>query len=296
MESSGNGFEPTEPVILNEEILISKIHLDFKIKEVRKNINDQDELAWEVEEMKMAIDHIKSNSNCSSCNSVDGLIDKVKLFVDVLMTQINSREEKISLLKEQVSLWEKEQAWLKEVAFKDSLTWVYNRLVMEKILERNILKSKSKKYSFSLWIIDIDFFKKINDTYGHRVWDEVLIDFAKFFEEELDEIENQENVINWKRKSWRRNLIFRYWWEEFVIISSTSKEKLKTFLDWCLLKYSMRMHKFNGDTPFHVTFSWGVTEYEGWWKDTRDSATLVESADVLLYKAKQEWRRKVLIG
>lgn len=286
------GFEPTEPIVLDEEIIVAKIDLDYKIKEVKKNITEKSWLEIEVADLKKSIDIVKDNSACSSCDSVVWIMDWVKAVVDTLMSQISTREDKICLLNELVDLSVKENVWLKEVAYKDVLTGSYNRLIMDQLIIRNIAKADDKKYDFSVAIIDIDFFKQVNDQYGHSVWDEILKDFALFFENELEEFERNRDQLNWKRKSWRRNLLFRYWWEEFVVLSSTWKDNLKVFLDKCLNKYKKKVHSYE-EEEFSVTFSWGITEYK-WWKDWRSKDSIIRDADIFLYQAKEQWRARIV--
>lgn len=70
---------------------------------------------------------------------------------------------------------------LQQQAATDPLTTLYNRRRMEEILKNHITANPSE--NFSIAIGDIDFFKKVNDTYGHNCGDQVLTDLAKLFKE-----------------------------------------------------------------------------------------------------------------
>ena len=65
-----------------------------------------------------------------------------------------------------------------ELAYTDDLTGLYNRRYLKYILPQELTKAKDQKTSLSLFMIDFDNFKSINDTYGHLNGDKVLIDIS----------------------------------------------------------------------------------------------------------------------
>jgi len=77
------------------------------------------------------------------------------------------------------------QLKLEEMATIDVLTQVSNRRYFLNIMEREFQQSKRYKKQISLMIMDLDYFKKINDTYGHTVGDYVLMEFAKICSREI---------------------------------------------------------------------------------------------------------------
>jgi PleD family two-component response regulator len=78
--------------------------------------------------------------------------------------QLHARIEEIGRL----------QVALQELAVRDSLTGLYNRRYLDETLEREVSRARREGIPLSLVMLDIDYFKRVNDTYGHQVGDEVL--------------------------------------------------------------------------------------------------------------------------
>lgn len=151
----------------------------------------------------------------------------------------------------------------------DPLTGLTNRRTMDEILQRTI----ANKEPISIIMLDIDFFKKVNDTFGHAVGDEVL----KFFANEM------KNVTT-------RGICCRYGGEEFIILLP----KL-TALDAYNIAERLRkiMEKKISPCGHPVTFSAGVASYPNHATTVED---LIKQADKALYVAKQTGRNKVVIA
>lgn len=156
----------------------------------------------------------------------------------------------------------------------DPLTGLYNRRHFEDCVEREFLRSKRYKSNLSFAIIDIDFFKKINDTYGHSCGDFVLKEVAY-------------KILQTFRKT---DMVFRYGGEEFtVIITETPMEKAVIPLE--------RLRKAIYDTeflyrnqPVKLSISIGVSEVND---STETIQELFEKADKALYKAKENGRNQI---
>ena len=152
---------------------------------------------------------------------------------------------------------------IKKQMFIDSLTKVYNRLFLEKKLE-SIFRLYDQK---SIAMIDIDFFKKINDTYGHQIGDEILKHFAKIIESSV-------------RKS---DYIIRYGGEEFLLfLPNVVKAEAKLIL--YKIKKNLKPYK-----NINFTFSAGVAV------NGDELAEMIKIADEKLYQAKREGRNKIII-
>ncbi len=154
---------------------------------------------------------------------------------------------------------------------KDELTWLYRR---EKYAEdfanfkKNLLENGER---FSCAVIDVDNFKKINDTYTHTGWDKVLQYLAEVLQ----------------RKFWEKN-IYRYWWEEFMILYKWSKAILEKWLNEVLEFLHNPISRTS--MKIQITFSWWVTECA--LNDTPDS--LFKKADNLMYQVKHNGKNRVL--
>ena len=159
---------------------------------------------------------------------------------------------------------------LEKLAITDKLTGIYNRTKLDELLDIEINRSKRFESLFGFCIIDIDFFKSINDTHGHLVGDKVLVGFAKLLE----------NLIR------KTDYLGRWGGEEFVVIvPRTDKESLLIFTE--KLRETIESNEF--DVVGNITASFGITLFNE--KDDKNS--VVKRADDALYKAKRDGRNRV---
>ncbi|MFQ5531628.1 MAG: GGDEF domain-containing protein [Candidatus Nanoarchaeia archaeon] len=158
---------------------------------------------------------------------------------------------------------------LYEAATHDEKTGLYNNKFFENILDMEIEKAKRGKQKLSLFIIDIDFFKQINDKYGHIKADEVLARLAKV-------------VMKQIRKS---DIAARFGGEEFfILLPETNLEKATKLTS--RLKSAIKSDKML--KRYGVTVSGGLTQF----KKTDTKKRLKQRVDKALYKAKQTGRDK----
>ncbi len=164
----------------------------------------------------------------------------------------------------------RDKQFIEEEAMQDSLTETYNRRYMEKELNRYIERKKEQDLPFSCLFIDIDFFKKINDEYGHASGDNVLRQFASIL-----------------RKGVRTSdRVIRYGGEEFVVILADTdlpraRETAERF------RKQIETTRFSSLTE-GITASFGIAQATA--EDTADS--LIQRADNYLYQAKKEGRNR----
>ncbi len=186
------------------------------------------------------------------------------IFVIVITTMFvidrkNSEEKIIKLNKK-----------LHALAHKDPLTGTQNRLAFMKAIEEEIERAKRYKTPLSIIMFDIDFFKKINDTYGHGIGDEVLKKLAETIEKNL-------------RKT---DKLFRIGGEEFIIIlPNTNIENAKIVAE----KLRKAICKTDFGKPGRITISLGVTSFTK--EDNEDS--FLDRVDKALYMAKNNGRNRV---
>lgn len=170
------------------------------------------------------------------------------------------------LIKEKSAKYIRE---LKKLIIKDPLTGVYNYRYLIERVSSEAYRAKRYDCPFSLAIVDIDYFKSINDAYGHRVGDEALVAFASFLKKLL-------------RQS---DILARYGGEEFVVLmANTNYVDAQRVADRILDKINSHIFKLSGLT-IRVKVSIGIASlFEG--KDIDDQYKLLNAADHALQRAK----------
>ena len=157
-------------------------------------------------------------------------------------------------------------------ATTDQLTGIYNRRVIFEALDEAMENSKqSKDRQFATIMFDIDFFKQVNDNYGHAGGDAVLISFAQLLQSEISS----------------PNIVGRIGGEEFLAILYLSPEEAKEFCAKLIKKINNNIVNFEG-TDIKVSSSGGVA----FSTETETSADLTNKADERLYDAKKDGRNR----
>ena len=180
--------------------------------------------------------------------------------------QLQARIEEIGLL----------QAALQEQAVHDGLTGLYNRRYLDEVLEREVSRARREGNPLSLVMIDIDRFKRINDTYGHQAGDEVLKVLAATLSNDV----RTEDVA------------CRYGGEEFLILLpgmplAAARDRAEA---WRAAVAALCI--MHGNFPIHFTISLGVAAYPEHGKTPDD---LTNCADQALYGAKHKGRNRVVV-
>lgn len=165
---------------------------------------------------------------------------------------------------------------LTELAMKDYLTGLMNRTSFDHFLTDLCESRVSKGHGMSILLLDLDHFKRINDTYGHLCGDELLRQFGKILQEQT-------------RKD---DCAARYGGEEFIIVSkSDSLEETALFAE-SIRKRVNEMQFVYKDLPVYVTISIGALFISGNASAHRQEA--LELTDQLLYQAKFSGRNMVV--
>ncbi|MCF6235993.1 MAG: diguanylate cyclase [Gammaproteobacteria bacterium] len=219
-------------------------------------------------------------------------LDQVKLLIQKRMETISSNLEQFvkheeqrnhdankrtEILTNRLKTLEQESAQLRvsihkerEAALKDTLTGLFNRLAYDERIEQEYLRWQRYQNPLSILVADVDFFKKINDTFGHKAGDKVLQVIAQKMEESVR----------------GTDMVARYGGEEFVFIMPNTAvdnamavaNKLRTEIEKLQFHYR--------DKPVNITISCGVSEFSN--DDQPD--TVFERADQALYEAKNSGR------
>lgn len=187
-----------------------------------------------------------------------------------------------ALVNQRTSELEKAIEEIQKISMKDALTGCFNRGGINKYLPKEMKRAKRYNHPICLIIIDIDHFKRINDTYGHQSGDVVL---KKVVARMQDLIRDD---IDW---------LGRYGGEEFILImpltdiagGMETAERLRQAI-------SEMYFSFAGETV-SVTASFGLSGIEDWQhEDIVSPETLLNSADIFLYRAKTGGRNQVVSG
>ena len=176
-----------------------------------------------------------------------------------------------ALLRERTTALETANLDLRRLAHHDALTGLQNRLSMNDALHIEYLRSNRTRSPYALLFIDIDFFKRINDSYGHELGDHVLREVAQLLQASLRE----------------SDFIARYGGEEFLaILPNTDEEEAMLVAE--KIRHSVGQHAFPIQGP--VTISVGVTLVAA---DDQCEDDAVRRADLALYDAKKSGRNRV---
>ncbi|EQB34831.1 hypothetical protein M947_10190 [Sulfurimonas hongkongensis] len=176
---------------------------------------------------------------------------------------------------------EKEEEKLKQIELKllastDPMTKLYNRRYFTEISQEVLYISKREKKNLSILMIDIDRFKRVNDTFGHQFGDEVLINLSRL-------------LLDSQRKS---DIVCRYGGEEFVILLPNTALQDATLLAEKLRKQVESFTLISPkDEDFNFTVSIGVAQIDV--ENEPDIEKALKRADDALYIAKNSGRNRV---
>lgn len=169
------------------------------------------------------------------------------------------------------------QNQLREQAVRDPLTGLYNRLYLNESLERELILAERHDYCVSVVMTDLDFFKAVNDCYGHLAGDEVLRAFAGLM----------------KRYSRSSDINCRYGGEEFfLVLPDMPQEKACERAEQLRAAIAAEPVVF-GESAIPVTASFGVAAFP---MDGKTGGELMMAADKALYAAKDAGRNRVKCG
>ncbi len=184
---------------------------------------------------------------------------------------LNSKNKIIyfSILREDIT----DKKALEKITITDTLTNVPNRLYLDKNYNKEFERARRYNSIFSIVFVDIDFFKSINDTYGHQVGDDVLVQTAQLLQNNLRNID----------------ILGRWGGEEFLIICPESTLEDANML---ALKLKDIVEYYDFPDVHSLTCSFGVSQHHK--SDKKED--LIERVDKALYRAKENGRNRVEIG
>jgi len=197
------------------------------------------------------------------------LPDELEDIALIYSRKIQTETKRLELEQEN----EKIRKELERLSITDSLTNLYNRRHFDNFADDTLKQIKRFDTNASLALLDIDDFKKLNDTYGHKVGDEVLIYLSKTL------IDNSRDGIDY---------IFRIGGEEFAIISlnSTINSSISH-----LQRINNQLKKFPFDENISLTITVGIDSFK---KDDKDFDDLYLRVDNKLYEGKEKGKNRII--
>jgi diguanylate cyclase (GGDEF)-like protein len=198
----------------------------------------------------------------------DFVIKPVRL--EELLLRLRRVLKERKLTRERIRMMEK----LQKLAITDGLTKLYNSRSFYTQLELEVDRVNRYQHPLTLLLLDLDYFKNYNDSYGHLEGDKVLVRFSQIIKSCLR----------------ANDSAYRYGGEEFtVILPETGGEEARTVAQ--RIRAALEAERFSpvDGADVTVTISIGVTEYH----HKEELSTFIQRADKAMYLSKQEGRNKV---
>jgi diguanylate cyclase (GGDEF)-like protein len=169
------------------------------------------------------------------------------------------------------------QVQLREQAVRDHLTTLFNRRYLEETLVQELAKAERKNYPVSLIMLDIDYFKRINDTYGHKAGDQALGSLGGF-------------ILSSIRRS---DIACRFGGDEFVIVMPEAPLSLAYERAEALRRGVQDRVRINNEITESVTVSEGIAAYP---VNGATGEEVLRAADQALFAAKAGGRNRVVVA
>ena len=222
------------------------------------------------------------NLKIKTTKSVQEILQEANIRLSLINLDYDQMNKQLILAKIHLENLTKEleekNKTLDNLANIDGLTGLYNHRYFQNILDQEINRAVRHSFSISILMIDIDHFKRINDTYGHQVGDFVLSEFSKII---------QANIRQY-------DILARYGGEEFVVLLPETSaedaqivaEKLRSIIE----QTTFQDHR----EKYQITASFGQSSSIPAVEDTFSKDILINQADQALYEAKEKGRNRVV--
>lgn len=266
-----------EQFILNgDQIDSRKIFKELQriIEEIVREVKESGgQVARQAEKLEALVEPLK---HVQDFDGIRKVIDFLIQTTRQILSSSQQLENKLSEVTVEVDTLREKIQTLKEKAVTDALTGLVNRWGLEKLLAQEMCQARETGKELSLIMADIDYFKKINDTFGHLVGDNVIKMFGAML---VDFVKG-------------RDLVVRYGGEEFLIIlpdtpltgAVTLSGKMQAFLE------NMKWKRKESGSPLgKITLSFGVAQY----RPDESIESFIQRADNALYYSKQNGRNRV---
>jgi diguanylate cyclase (GGDEF)-like protein len=216
-------------------------------------------LNYDIDEQYELILNIQSSSKTE--------IDRIREFIPVINNYFNMAKP---VIESKILM-----GMLKETTLRDHMTTLYNRRFLNELLESNVSSRVKDGFVHAFLMIDIDFFKQVNDTYGHDIGDDVIKRLAKIMKNSVRD----------------SDMPVRYGGEEFIILLlNVTKEKTIQIAQSIRKEFASEPFVAQGKS-FSKTLSIGIAYYPD---DASKLWQAVKYADDALYYAKNNGRDQVI--
>ncbi len=259
-----------------DRIVVSKLltKITLMLKEITSHVSDTEgDLAGHGRNLG---DLAVQISEAHDYNEIKGIVDQMLVESKALVKSGRRLQTRMKVSSEDLKQLQQELEKSQQEAQTDALTGLINRRGLEKRLELERIRAKQNDASFSIILVDIDYFKKVNDNFGHLVGDSLLRSLANMFKLHLR----------------RNDIAARFGGEEFLLLlpetgidgASAVGSKIQRALstkEWKL--------KETGETMGKITVSMGIALY----KINEPEENLLKRADDALYLAKENGRNRI---
>lgn len=197
----------------------------------------------------------------SEINEINTKIPSIKNYLEAAKPVVESR---ILMAK------------LRDTSLRDGMTGLYNRRFLEEFIDQVMNQAKRENETYSILMLDVDFFKQVNDTYGHDIGDMVITEIAKVLKENIREAD----------------LAIRYGGEEFVVmLHNASDEGTLSVAKKIHSAFANIIFDVGGGETMQKTMSIGISKFP---EDGDTIWKCIKFADTALYVAKTTGRNKIV--
>ncbi|CCK81962.1 GGDEF domain-containing protein [Desulfobacula toluolica] len=265
-------------VVDGDRIVISNLltKISLMLKDISNHVSETKE---DLAENGKSLNELAVKINdAKNFNEIRCIVDQMLAETKGLLQSGKRLQTRMRISSEDLKQLQQELEKSQQEAQTDALTGLINRRGLEKKLEIERIRAKQNDLPFSIIMVDIDYFKRVNDTFGHLVGDSLLRGIAQILKTHLRQ----------------NDIAARYGGEEFLIIlpetgikgATTVAKKIQKTLatkEWKLRK--------SGETMGKITVSMGISLY----RMNEPEASLIKRADDALFIAKNKGRDQIVI-
>jgi diguanylate cyclase (GGDEF)-like protein len=199
---------------------------------------------------------------------------------EIMMIRHLRMNEEVNQVRRSVEELSARSQILEDQAHKDSLTGLFNRSHFDEILLKEFMHATEQDWPLSVAFIDLDNFKQVNDTFGHKVGDEVLQSMARV-------------MLSHTRQS---DMLARYGGEEFVaILPGTNSSGACKLFERVMATVRGVVHAKHANQPLYATLSIGVATHMDLGLCFSSASELLQAADDAMYAAKKAGRNRLVV-